>query len=329
MSAESSPDSWVDDLAEGVILIEQERVIGLNRAAAELLEVDREQVHGRPLIAVVRDHRLERAYFDRSQVEVRTRGRVLLATPIRGGLSLRDLTLVRESQEGARELLAVLSHELRTPVTSIRAIVETLGLDLAAEERTRFLRRAEEECGRLVRLIEDLTVDVVPPRARRVLLREVLDRARAVLQQTLEAHRVRLLGELPEATVWADADKLLQVFVNLIENAAIHGPDGAPVEISAVADPEAPGFMRVTVRDRGRPLDPDHVEALFQPHARGPSPKVKGTGLGLYIVRSITAAWGGRTWAESQVDGNSFAFTVPREATTEAEARLAAVGFGS
>ncbi len=310
-------EPWFDDLAEGVVLVDQARVIALNRAAAELLKVDLQTVPGQPLIAVLRDHRLEHAYIEGRPIEVATRGRLVLATPIRGGLSLRDVTEVKTSQEGARELLAVLSHELRTPTTSIRAALETLRLELDGEMRDRFLGRAVEECTRLTRLIEDLTVDVTPPKVRRVVLSEILGRAQSVLLQTLDEHGVRLAAEVPNLTVWADADKLLQVIINLVENAAIHGPDFATVEVAAAVDPNAPDFVRVTVRDRGRRLEPGHLETLFELHSRGPSPKVRGTGLGLYIVRSITSAWGGRAWAEPVEGGNTFAFTVPREAATD------------
>ena len=313
MSVENSPGLWFDDLVEGVILVEEGRVTALNRVALELLDVDQDAAIGVPLIAVLRDHRLEKAYTEQQTVEVETRGRIISAKPISNGLSLSDVTGVRASVKNAQELLAVLSHELRTPITSVRAILETLRLEIDDDMRMRFLGRASEECERLVRLIEDLTVDVKPPRERRLKLEDVLGRARTIVEPTLEQHGVSLELMISDLTVWADSDKLLQAVINLIENAAIHGPDFASIKVWADIDPENQGFARVFVRDTGNPLDPSRFEELFKLHARGPSAKARGTGLGLYIVRSITEAWGGKVWIEidKQGGGNTFAVTVP------------------
>lgn len=312
MSAPSHPaDAWFDDLLEGVVVVEDGRVVRLNRAAAALLEVDPERSSGLPLIAVLRDHRLERALLERREVEVRTRGRTLVATPTDWGLLLRDVSALRASQAGARELLAVLSHELRTPVTTVHSVLEALRLDLPPERRERFLARAEAEVVRLVRLLEDLTVDVAPPRARSVDLAEVVERACGILATTLEAHAVTLETEGIAGSVWADPDKVLQVVVNLVENAAIHGPDRATVTLTARRDADRPELVILAVCDRGPPLGPETIEGLFEPHTRGTSVKAKGTGLGLYIVRSIAERWGGSAWGGSSSGGNTFAVSVP------------------
>jgi signal transduction histidine kinase len=159
----SGPDAWLDDLAEGVVAIEEGRVVRINRAAQAMLEVDGEHSVGSPLMSVLRDHRLEQAYLERRSVELHTRGRTLAAHPTSWGLLLRDVSDVRASQAGSRELLAVLSHELRTPVTIIRSVLEALRYELPQERRDRFLAQAEAESVRLTRLLEDLTVDVSPP----------------------------------------------------------------------------------------------------------------------------------------------------------------------
>ena len=302
-------------LGEGVILVQKGRVRWLNPAAARFLEVDAVHSLGLPLIAVLRDHRLERVYLEGVETELETRGRILLARPVPGGLSLTDLSELRRTQEGARELLAVLSHELRTPATTIRATLEALRFEMPEAQRARFLSRAEGEADRLIRLLEDLTVDVKPPQLRRLSLCDAISRARALLQDTLTAHDVTLELEVPPLTVWADADKLLQVLINLVENAAIHGPDHATVLLKAAPDPENPSVARVVVRDQGPPLPPETVERLFEPHARGASVKARGTGLGLYIVRSIAGRWGGEAWGRplegNDGYGNEFGFSVP------------------
>jgi signal transduction histidine kinase len=300
---------WADELSEGVLLVVDGKVGWLNLPAAELLGVDGERALGAPLMAVVRDHRLERVALGGPAADVTIGGRTLSARPVPGGLALRDVSEVRRSREEARSLLAVLSHELRTPATTIRAALEALRFDLGEEEKSRFLAHAEAECARLVRLIEDLTVESAPPRERRLELAAVLARAAGILAPLLEERGVRLRLELPNLLVSADEDKLLQVILNLVENAVIHGPRRADVTVSAAE--EAADEVAVAVCDRGTPLAPGLFEALFQPHSRGGRGSGKGSGLGLYIVRSIVERWGGRVWGRARGRGNEFGFTVP------------------
>lgn len=308
-----APAAWADALAEGVVWVVDGRVTGLNRAAAEMLQVEAARVHDLPLIAVVRDHRIERAAEQGEAVEIATRGRRLVVVPFGGGLLLRDVTEARRTAEDARALLAVLSHELRTPVTTIRSSLEALGFDLPEAQRVRWLARAGAEAERLGRLLEDLTADVAPPRARSLALREVAAKVGELLAQPLAERRVTLRLDLPSATAWADGDKLLQALLNLVENAVIHGPAGAEVRLTAVPDPAREGWWRVEVLDRGAPVAPEVMEGWFAPHARGAGATTRGTGLGLYIVRSIANRWDGEAWGRCWEGGNAFGFSVPRE----------------
>ncbi len=296
-----------------MVWVDAGRVSWLNRAAAELLQVDRRRVIGAPLIAVVRDHRIEAVAHGGAPVETATRGRRLVVAAFPGGLLLRDVTEARRATEDARELLAVLSHELRTPVTTIRASLEALRFDLPESQRTRLLARAEDEAGRLTRLLEDLTVDVAPPKSRSLDVRELAARVEALLAPRLAQRGVGLSTELPVSTVWADPDKFLQALLNLVENAVIHGPGDAEVRLLVRADADREGWCRVEVLDRGTEVAPELMESWFAPHARGASATSRGTGLGLYIVRSIATRWGGEAWGRRWEQGNAFGFSVPRD----------------
>lgn len=308
MFGEGTPPPYFDALAEGVIVVRSGRVVRLNAAAGRFLEVEPAGASGAPLIGVLRDHRLEAVFVTGESAEIETRGRILRASATPECLLLFDLTDTRRAQETARELLAVLSHELRTPATTIRSTLEALRYPLEDPQRERFLNRAEAETERLVRLLNDLTVDVKPPRLRSLALREVVSRARALLHDLFAEHRVRLDPDVPPFTVLADEDKLLQVLINLLENAAVHGPDGRTVFLGA----EMQGaWVRVSVRDEGEPLPEGAIDRLFEPHSRGRGVKAKGTGLGLYIVRSIAGRWGGEAWGRPLEGGNEFGFTVP------------------
>jgi len=319
----SAPEAWVDALAEGVVVVRDERVVALNAAAARFLEVDPERAVGAALIAVVRDHRIERSYLDQMPIELFTRGRWLAIGVLEGAMLLRDVSEQRRARDDARELLAVLSHELRTPVTAIRAALEALRYDMPAQQRGRFLEQAEAEADRLVRLLADLTVDVRPPAARSVPLKACARRAVELVAETLAARAVTVRYELPGGDVWADPDKLLQVLLNLIENAAVHGPAEASVRVVATSDPERDGWLHLEVIDQGGPLAPELIEPLFSPHARGARAGGRGTGLGLYVVRSIAERWGGRAWGRPCQAGNAFGVSVPRSRDAALHAALA------
>lgn len=331
-----SGSGWEDQLHEGVLLVEGTRVSWLNSRAGVLLGVERERAVGAPLIAVVRDHRLERVVLEQVEDEVVVGGRTLLARPVSGGMTLLDVTAARRASEDARSLLAVLSHELRTPVTTVRSALEALRVDLGIEQRERFLTLAETECSRLVRLIEDLTVESVPPRERRLELVQLVERAERILRDRFESRGVSVVHDVPDADhsgglVWADEDKLLQVLLNLMENAAVHGPEHGRVIVSASVSDASEGEVCIAVRDEGTPLA--EVADLFEPSESGASadrslsPSAassssmtrarrsgKGSGLGLYIVRSIVDRWGGKVWARPLSHGNEFGFTVPSAA---------------
>lgn len=300
--------SYFNDLSEGIILVEGGRVVAINKTAELFLNVS--NIMGSPLMGVLRDHRLEQALTEQREVEVERAGRHLLAKPIQGGLSLRDISAIKRSQETARELLAVLSHELRTPVTTIRATLEALQGDVPETLREKFLQRAFAEGERLVRLLEDLTVDVRPPQYRRIAVTEVVNRATSLVQTSFAERHLELLQDIEPLTVWADADKLLQVLVNLLENAAIHGPSGKTVWLKVYSAENETGFAHIVVQDQGEALANDAFERLFEPHTRGASVKSKGTGLGLYIVRSIAERWGGKAWGRTLENGNEFGVSV-------------------
>ncbi|MEX2501011.1 MAG: ATP-binding protein [Trueperaceae bacterium] len=316
-TAPAALPAWWDQLHEGVVLLDGGHVTMINRAAADLLGVGAASASGRPAFAVLRDHRIEGTWNDGRTRRLDVRGRRVEVRRIEGGLSIRDVDAATRAQQHARELLAVLSHELRTPATAIVSTLEALAYDdLPATTRERLTGRAAEEGARLVRLLHDLTVDVRPPRERTIETDALVQRAVTALGPTLTRHRVRVRSEIGPPTVRVDGDKLLQVLVNLIENAAVHGPNDADVQVRIVVA-DASGTVHVTVRDAGTPLPPGSVEKLFALHAQGPSPKRRGTGLGLWVVRSIAEGWGGRAWGrpvatEADAPGNEFGVSLPQ-----------------
>ncbi|WP_293914940.1 ATP-binding protein [Deinococcus sp.] len=296
---------WQDSLPQAVVQFEAGRVTHLNAAAARLWGVSSEKAAGRPLLEVLRRHTLEALAERGGELELEVTGRTLRCVAVPGALIVEDVTEHRRREAELREATAILSHEFRTPVTGLRGVLEALEYAMPAELQQTFIKQGLSEVERLARLVEDLAVGFRPTRARTVPLSEVFLRAERLLGPDLSAHAARLsFGD--DYLVRADPDKLLQILLNLIENALKYGPDGAAIDVRAT--PRG-AWTEVAVSDEGEALF--STEHLFQAHTRGENAPGLGSGMGLYIVRSIVQGWGGQAWAERRGGRNAFVFTLP------------------
>jgi signal transduction histidine kinase len=285
------------------------RVTELNRAAEALFQVSRERAINRLLIEVVRDHRLERLALEVGELELDWSGKFLRVRGQRSGdgagiLIFEDVTETRTREHELREVMAILSHEFRTPVTAIKGLLEALQMDPPAETQKRFLELSLIEVERLVRLSEDLTVGFRPQAQRSFPLSDAINRVLRLLKEELEKRQVTVMVDDANLVVHCDPDKLVQVLLNLLENAFRHGPNPGEVQLQATLENRS---VRVIVHDAGLELPTyDHI---FEAHKRGPNSN--GSGMGLYVVRSIVTAWQGETWGRYNGAGNEFGFTVP------------------
>ena len=302
-------DHWIDSLPQAVLLTDAGLVTRVNAAAARLWGVPQERASGRPVLEVVRRHTLETLLERGGELELEVTGRTLRCTATRdgrhGALIVEDVTEHRRREAELREATAVLSHEFRTPVAALRGVLEALEYDMPRDLAQNFVRQGLQETERLARLAEDLAVGFRPTRARTLPLAEAFARAERLLSGDLNARRASVtFGQ--DHLVRADPDKLLQVLLNLIENALKYGPPAQPIEVQTH---ERGTWIEVSVLDRGTPI-PD-TESLFKAHTRGRTATGQGSGMGLYIVRSIVHGWGGQAWAERRGDANAFCFTLP------------------
>ncbi len=300
---------WMDALPQAVLLTQDGVVTRLNAAAARLWGVTQERAAGRPVLEVVRRHTLEALLERGGELELEVSGRTLRCTVARDGqdsaLIVEDVTDHRRREAELREATAVLSHEFRTPVAALRGVLEALEYDMPQELAQNFVRQGLQETERLARLVEDLAVGFRPTRARTLPLAETFARAERLLAPELLArHATVSFG--PDHLVRADPDKLLQVLLNLVENALKYGPAGHPVDVQTA---ERGTWVEVCVLDDGAPLA--DTDSLFRAHTRGQTATGQGSGMGLYIVRSIVQGWGGQTWAERRGNRNAFCFTLP------------------
>jgi Na+/proline symporter/nitrogen-specific signal transduction histidine kinase len=221
------------------------------------------------------------------------------------------------------EFVSIVSHELRTPLTSIRSFTEILhdNPQLPAAERARFLGIVIKETARLSRLIGQV-LDVSRLESGRaqwheslIDLRQVIEDTAASTGQLFRERDAHLVCSLPPRVprVRADLDRIVQVLVNLLSNAAkFVEPGRGRVEVRLA---EEAGALRVDVRDNGPGISPEHQEVIFDKFRQAadpPSGKAEGSGLGLYISRRIIEHSGGRLWVASRPgQGACFSFTLP------------------
>jgi K+-sensing histidine kinase KdpD len=232
--------------------------------------------------------------------------------------------VLQEANRLKSELLSTLSHEMRTPLASIKGYSTALLLDSAEWDgatREEFLRTIDEETDNLQNLVGDLlessTIEAGLLRIERqpVLLGRVAGRVVEQARLRTRSHRFALGFPRDFPVVDADPHRIEQVLHNLVGNSVKYSPDGGLIVIRGES---RPGEVVLSVADQGVGIAPEHLNRLFERFFRvksGIGPKVTGTGLGLPIARTIVEAHGGRIWAESQVGaGTTLYFTLPWKA---------------
>ncbi len=236
----------------------------------------------------------------------------------------QDVTALRRVEELKDEFVATASHELRTPATIVLGFVRTLDdrwdeLDDAVRRRlVKELRRGGE---RMSQLIEDvLSVARIEHGDLRVEPVDigVRDAVHDIVSELGDRRVAARIGASVDGTcVRADPERLRQVLYNLVENALRYDPSGGKVqvEVDFARETEADTHLLVCVRDHGPGVDPEERERIFRRFVRGSSSTggEPGTGLGLYVARSLVRQQGGELWVEDPPDGvgSAFCFTVP------------------
>jgi signal transduction histidine kinase len=233
----------------------------------------------------------------------------------------QEAAALRRSRELQRGFLSRLSHELRTPLTAIRGYASSLmqpDVTWDRDSQQRFLDRIAAESARLGRLVDDLldfsAIESGIMRLQRDWcdMRLVIEAAIACLPPE-HAKEVTLTCDLSLPVVWADHDRMEQVFVNLLNNAFGHNPPGTRVQVTAEA---GPAEVVVSVLDDGPGLPPELAAAPFEP-ARRPRTST-GAGLGLSIAKGIVQAHGGQLALVAQPTGTCFSVSLPVEAGHQA-----------
>ncbi len=241
-------------------------------------------------------------------------------------VAFRDTTERRALDRMKDEFISTVSHELRTPLTSLRAalgLVTGGALNARPEKQRHMLDIAIGNTDRLIRLVNDfLDIERISSgsaelHAVPLSVQQLFERAIALQQATADKKDLRFALQVTGVEIYADPDRMLQAFTNLVSNAIKFSPEGGTIWLSARRTDESE--VCIAVRDEGRGIPADKLERIFERFHQvdaSDSRMMGGTGLGLAICRSIIAQHGGRIWAVSPPgEGATFLFTLPTRPT--------------
>ena len=245
----------------------------------------------------------------------------LLMAAIISGVVLNTIFLVREIRRNAQHdaFINAVTHELKTPIASIRLYLETLQTRAVDDaKRLEFYRIMVDDSERLMGTIEQVLRTGRIGASRRRLNLSRIDLGN-VVEQCVE--RVRILHKVapealeyrpgPPATIVGDAEEVQAAVSNLIDNAVKYS--GSEVKVTVETARVDGNYVALRVTDHGPGIEKAELKRIFKRFYRVPgalATRVKGTGLGLYIVRSVAKRHGGRAWAESEGPGHGATFVL-------------------
>ncbi|HWQ45790.1 MAG TPA: ATP-binding protein [Longilinea sp.] len=324
-------------MTDGIIIADADgNVQLLNQAAIEMFDTGGDDYLGRSLIEVTRQYQLvdlwQKAHTSHDSqtitLEIGT-DRIFLqviattldpAIPGATLIIMQDLTRLRKLETVRQDFVSNVSHELRTPLASLKALVETLqeGALTDPPAARRFLTHMDTEIDNLTQMVQELLELSRIESGKVPLVKKMVHPCTliksAVDRMNMQAKRAGLTlitecpNELPE--VRADAERIEQVFMNLIHNAIKFTPPGGKITVTAKTKEKEVIFQ---VTDTGVGIAPDDLSRIFERFFKADRARSgKGTGLGLSISRHLIEAHGGRIWAESQeLRGSTFYFSLP------------------
>lgn len=332
--------AFLDAISEGILQVDSAgRIVRANPRARALLRLDANAL-GQPASTQVRhvdlrlilDRAAAGAPVEAAEIAVDDRRLLVSARPLpvsrdgqaRGAvIAFVDLTEVRRLEGVRRDFVANVSHELKTPLTSIRGYTETmLHDDLPPELQRQFLEVVHKNADRLHRIVDDL-LDLSRlesggwrPEPRDMDVREVVDDVWSACTDRARDRRITFVPPADSVRLFADPAGVRQVLSNLLENSLRYTPEGGRVEVRVCPAPDdvataghpgngaRPGLATIEVRDNGPGIPTDALPRIFERFYRvdpARSREAGGTGLGLSIVKHLVDAMGGEVSAESEL----------------------------
>jgi two-component system phosphate regulon sensor histidine kinase PhoR len=317
-----------------IVMDEALRVIAINSEAETLFQRQRpigetlETLTGSPeLVVMVTDTLTNREEVFEEQIRIEARVYKVRAQVIsRDGytficLALEDVTDLVRLNRARRDMVANISHELRTPIANIRLIIDDVFLETEKPKRKKSinsLRTIARETDALLWMADEL-LDLSMIESGQAIIRMVEEPIYLIVEEAIEriydqsaVKELEVAHDIPQdMIVLCDHDKVRRVLANLIHNAVIWSPPGETITIHAQLEGDE---VVVSVFDNGPGVTPDQTERIFERFYQADSSRSvsEGTGLGLAICKHIVEAHGGRIWADdnSQQSGGRFYFTL-------------------
>jgi PAS domain S-box-containing protein len=346
ISEKKKSETIVESIADPIIVTDDKNnVLLMNQAAAAVLDVREEHWMGKPLESVVRDERWVRELTSNINDRVATQRKELLLSfkkngetlyfrprqthiideggTIQGVITLlQDVTRFKNLDRMKSEFIATVSHEFRTPLTSIAMSLDILSQGVAGQVSDRqkeLLAAAKDDCERLRKLVKEL-LDLsklesgkYETKKEPLRLQSIVENSLKPLRLMLQETNIELEQNVPNSVVYGDEQQLSWVLTNLVSNAVRYTPPGGKVKLEAS---ERENEILISVTDRGKGIPHEAREAIFEKFVqiKQPSETTPGSvGLGLAIAREVVEAHGGRIWVESEVGkGSTFSFTLPK-----------------
>ncbi len=238
-------------------------------------------------------------------------------------VAMLDVSERHEIERLKREFVAMVSHDLKTPLSSVRGMLVLLSAGAAGELPPKagpMVRSAEGQLERLIKLINDL-LDVQKMESGKfqihmqdVSIRAILEESYDVVEQVAEQNKVTIEISGDDERIEADPDRIVQVVVNLLSNAVKFSPEGSRVDMRILTEHD---YVEVQVEDKGRGIKDEHKEVVFERFKQieaSDATEKKGTGLGLAICKLIIEGHHGTIGVNStEGQGSTFWFRLPRK----------------
>ena len=334
----------LENMAEGVIAVDgNEKVLMINSATKKIFGIAETNVLNRTLMEIVRnteivesvsqvlgeekeiEHEVKLSYPRASILKLRAKGvRSERRNELSGVILLHDVTEIRRLENLRQEFVANVSHELKTPLTSIKGFIETLsegGLNDVGQSKI-FLGMMNEDADRLERLMDDLLElskldsKEIPLKREAVQLKEEIEKTILMFRSQIEKKKIKIRNELSNSNleVWADRHQLRQVLTNLIDNAIKFNREEGSITVRA--DLTREGQIQLSVQDSGIGIPAKDIPRIFERFFRvdkARSRELGGTGLGLSIVKHVAEIHGGQVSCSSELGKSStFFITLPQ-----------------
>ena len=325
-------EAILTSMDSGIIAVDKnKKIIMINPYAEKIFEIISNAI-GKNFLDIIRNHELEDIFshknYDVNEISTITfRGKTLrirTADIINGGVPIgtvaviQDITDLRKLENMRSQFVANVSHELKTPLTSIKGFAETLKDVEDQQIREKFLNIINDEAERLTRLINDiLTLSHIEQHREEVFetvnVKDVISDVYYLMKNTAESKNISLsIGSDKSIQIIGDSDKFKQMLINLVDNAIKYSENGDSVYMGYEQKDD---MCVIWVEDTGAGIPEKHIARLFERFYRVDKARSRakgGTGLGLAIVKHIVLSFGGSIEVKSSVgEGSKFIVYIP------------------